>query len=209
MPKRIRRDLSNPSIKRIIREQTATGVRKGFSSKSNKSRSKKPFYIWLVVLITAGAAAFYFLSDQFADGLLPSSPNEVPEITETQEPQSPVETTTAQNIPPEPEPEIKSVARRVQVEILNGCGVDGLAERLTRYLRKYDIDVVSRGNYRHFEVPASRIVDRVNNAERIDPLGKLLGIASNKIVVEENVNLQLDATIVLGLDYKSLKPFKE
>lgn len=35
------------------------------------------------------------------------------------------------------------VERRIQVEVLNGCGVNGLAERVTNYLRKKNIDVVS------------------------------------------------------------------
>ena len=35
----------------------------------------------------------------------------------------------------------------IQVEVLNGCGVKGLADRFTDYLRQNNVDVVNIKNY--------------------------------------------------------------
>ncbi|MCB0296826.1 MAG: LytR C-terminal domain-containing protein, partial [Calditrichaeota bacterium] len=102
----------------------------------------------------------------------------------------------------------RTVARRIQVEVLNGCGVDGLAEQITNYLREKNIDVVSRGNYTHFDVPLTTVLDRVDNRERSLQIINVLGLPEKQLQLQKDSNLQLDATIVLGADYKKLIPFK-
>ena len=99
------------------------------------------------------------------------------------------------------------VERRIQVEVLNGCGVNGLAEKFTNYLRQKNIDVVSRGNYKNFRVKKSLILDRIEDADKSQEIASALGINSAQISLEKDESLQLDATIVLGADYKRLKPF--
>ncbi len=115
-----------------------------------------------------------------------------------------VQTTTKD----EPEiPLLQPVARRIQVEVLNGCGVSGLAEKFTNYLREQDIDVVSRGNYANFNVKKSQVIDRVANSENANHIASILGINRGQVQLKKDASLQLDATIILGKDYKSLKPF--
>ncbi|NIS37659.1 LytR C-terminal domain-containing protein, partial [Candidatus Saccharibacteria bacterium] len=103
--------------------------------------------------------------------------------------------------------QVQTVARRIQVEVLNGCGVDGLAEKITDFLRRNNIDVVSRGNYVHFEVPETKIIDRMGNRDRSQIVADILGVPEDQVETQQNKNLQLDATIILGADYKILKPF--
>ena len=43
----------------------------------------------------------------------------------------------------------------VQLEVLNGCGVNGVAEKFTDYLRADNFDVVNIGNYRSFDIDHS------------------------------------------------------
>ncbi|MCB0311741.1 MAG: LytR C-terminal domain-containing protein, partial [Calditrichaeota bacterium] len=114
--------------------------------------------------------------------------------------------TTSQDSATVPVP--RTVARRIQVEVLNGCGVDGLAEQITNYLREKNIDVVSRGNYTHFDVPLTTVLDRVDNRERSLQIINVLGLPEKQLQLQKDSNLQLDATIVLGADYKKLIPFK-
>ncbi|MCB0300284.1 MAG: LytR C-terminal domain-containing protein, partial [Calditrichaeota bacterium] len=100
------------------------------------------------------------------------------------------------------------VERGIQVEVLNGCGVSGLADRITKFLRKQDIDVVSTGNFDNFDVLTTRILDRSDNHERAEKVAEALGLSKDRILLRKDVNLQLDVTIVLGADYKSLEPLK-
>ena len=41
----------------------------------------------------------------------------------------------------------KPAADIIQMEVLNGCGVDGVAQKFTDYLRKDNFDVVNVSNY--------------------------------------------------------------
>lgn len=102
---------------------------------------------------------------------------------------------------------LQPVFRSLQIEVLNGCGKEGLAKDITYYLRQKDIDVVSQGNYVNFNVRKSMIIDRVDNPKKMEMLAKILGISPDQIQVKVEPNLQLDATVVLGKDYKSLRPF--
>lgn len=126
-----------------------------------------------------------------------------PPLSETEAGQTPGETEVNPE-PPQPQP----VTRRIQVEILNGCGVSGLAKRLTDYLRARGIDVVSSGNFRHFNMANSEILDRTGNDERSAKIAEILGINDGQIRVQKDSNLQLDATIILGADYRNLTPFR-
>ena len=40
----------------------------------------------------------------------------------------------------------------IQVEVLNGCGVSGIANAYTSVLRKNGFDVVEPGNFEHFDI---------------------------------------------------------
>ncbi len=40
----------------------------------------------------------------------------------------------------------------VQLEVLNGCGTSGIADKFTDYLRKQNFDVVQIGNYISFDI---------------------------------------------------------
>jgi hypothetical protein len=114
---------------------------------------------------------------------------------------------------PDVNQEALPVDRGIQVEVLNGCGVKGIAEKFTNYLRNNDIDVVSRGNYTvdnktYFDVTSSMILDRSNNHERAVRVARLLGIPSERILLKESPELQLDLSIIVGADYKTLKAMK-
>jgi len=115
-------------------------------------------------------------------------------------------TNTANENPPEQQV-LQPVPRSLQIEVLNGCGKEGLAKDITSYLRQKDIDVVSQGNYVNFNVRKSMIIDRVDDPEKMKMLARILGISPDQIQVKIEPNLQLDATVVLGKDYKSLRPF--
>ncbi len=104
---------------------------------------------------------------------------------------------------------IDTTKARIQVEVLNGCGVSGIAENLTDYLRENYIDVVNLGNYRSFEIENSIIIsrnDKIINAEKI---AALVGLDESSIIQQTNPDYLLDVTFILGKDYRNLIPLKK
>ena len=96
----------------------------------------------------------------------------------------------------------------IQVEVLNGCGVSGIADRFTDYLREENFDVVNIGNYISFDVTESLVIDRIGNMANARKVAKSLGIKMNNIIQQLNDDYFLDVSIVIGKDYYKLQPLK-
>jgi hypothetical protein len=96
----------------------------------------------------------------------------------------------------------------IQVEVLNGCGVNALADRFTDYLRLRNIDVVKTGNYENFDIYESLVIDRSGNIANAYKVAKTLGIGKDKVIQQLNDDYFLDVSIVVGKDYHKLLPIK-
>ncbi len=94
----------------------------------------------------------------------------------------------------------------IQVEVLNGCGISGLADTFKEYLRRKNIDVVQTGNYVNFDVDSTLIIDRIGNLKQAEYVADLLGVSKRRVITRINKDYFLDVSIVLGRDYLSLKP---
>lgn len=92
----------------------------------------------------------------------------------------------------------------IQLEVLNGCGVSGLASRFTSTLRKNGFDVVETGNFDNFDMQETIIISRTYNTDNAKRVAQALGIDTQNILIEASDNFYLDATIVIGSDYNSL-----
>jgi len=95
----------------------------------------------------------------------------------------------------------------IQVEVRNGCGVSGLAARMTEYLRSYGFDVVEHGDYASFDVEKTRIIDRIGNHDAAKQIALALGIPDAEIEEEVRQDYFLDASVIIGRDYLSIMPF--
>jgi len=98
----------------------------------------------------------------------------------------------------------KPAADIVQLEVLNGCGVLGVADKFTEYLRKKNFDVVQVGNYRSFDIDKTLIIDRTGNAANAEKVAGYLGIDESSIIQQINNDYFLDVTLVIGKDYGQL-----
>jgi LytR cell envelope-related transcriptional attenuator len=98
---------------------------------------------------------------------------------------------------------------KIQVEVLNGCGVSGVAEKLTDYLRTNNIDVVNLGNYRSFEIENSIIIGRNEKIQNAEIVAAIVGLDNQNIIQQINPDYLLDVTFVLGKDYRDLIPLKK
>jgi hypothetical protein len=93
----------------------------------------------------------------------------------------------------------------IQVEVLNGCGVSGVANKFTNSLRKNGFDVVETGNFDSKDVSKSFVIDRTGNLENAVRVAVALGIDEKQVIQEVSKQFFLDATVVIGADYPTLK----
>ncbi len=97
----------------------------------------------------------------------------------------------------------------IQVEVLNGCGASGVAAQATRFLREHHFDVVGSGNWTDFEEPHSLVIDRVGDRAAALRVAALLGIDEAYVRSEPGESYYLDASVVLGRDYQTLRAFED
>ena len=57
---------------------------------------------------------------------------------------------------------------KIQLEVLNGCGVSGVADKFSEILREEGFDVVNIGNYRSFNVENSLLISRSGDDEKAE-----------------------------------------
>ncbi len=96
------------------------------------------------------------------------------------------------------------ISNIIQLEVLNGCGVPGLATRFTSNLRSYGFDVVESGNFDNFDMTETIIISRNGNLANANRVARALGIPEDRILIEKSNDFYLDATLVIGSDYQSL-----
>lgn len=93
----------------------------------------------------------------------------------------------------------------IQLEVLNGCGVAGAAEKITDYLRNNRVDVVQMKNYSSFDIEKSLVIDRTGNKLNAEKIADILGIDRKYIVQQISNDYFLDVSLVIGKDYNQLK----
>lgn len=92
----------------------------------------------------------------------------------------------------------------IQIQVLNGCGVSGVASRFTTKLRQSGFDVVESGNFETFDVQKTFVIDRSGNLENAKRVAIALGIGEDQIIREVAMGFYLDATVVIGFDFDQL-----
>lgn len=102
----------------------------------------------------------------------------------------------------------KLVSGIIQVEIRNGAGVDHLAAETMTYLRNHGFDVVEVGNYRTFQQEQSIVIDRVGDPEAAQKVAEALGLPDSRVRQKIRPQYYLDASVIVGHDYKQLRPFQ-
>lgn len=101
----------------------------------------------------------------------------------------------------------------VRLQVLNGCGIDGLAARYGAQLNgavddRLEIRVVDTDDISQRRVKRSFVVSRNENTDAAKELARRLGLNAADVVYEglENNIRQITATLVLGDDYGTLRP---
>lgn len=97
------------------------------------------------------------------------------------------------------------IAQAIQVEVRNGCGVPGVATKFTERLRNFGFDVVESGNFETFDIPRTLVIDRSGNLDHAKKVAVALGIGEAQVIQEISPDFFLDATVVIGADFSTLK----
>ena len=98
---------------------------------------------------------------------------------------------------------------RIQLDIQNGTGENGVAAKFMEYLRKNEAEVVEMGNYKSKDIERTLIIDRSGDKNKAKRVAAMLGVNEKNIIQQMNNSLYLDVTVVIGKDFKELKPFQE
>lgn len=93
----------------------------------------------------------------------------------------------------------------LRLQVLNGCGVKGLAKIITPDLRARGFDVRETKNAAHFDYKRSSVIDRTGDVARARTVAVSLGIDEHSVSSEPSVNLvDIDLTLIIGADYQHL-----
>ena len=201
---RHRRRLNTQTIRRKSSTETFTP-----KSKPAKNRVGTFFTVLSVLIIIFSAGYFVY-------GYFPGISTYLSELTSTPHDQNHREVAPKLPVKEETPAEIQTftpIKKRIQVEVLNGCGETGIAKELSDMLKALDYDVVNSGNYlengkSNFNVENSKIIDQIKSAENIARAKKLaetIGIDVNLIESYENPSPMADLTLVIGKDFQQLK----
>ena len=99
---------------------------------------------------------------------------------------------------------------KVQVSVLNGCGVKGIADLYTNFLRNMGYDVIDYGNAKHFEYSKTKLlVHNKNHKDFIYEVVELLEINPEHMEYNYDKNIFYDLTLIIGSDYTNLDSFSE
>jgi hypothetical protein len=105
------------------------------------------------------------------------------------------------------------IEKKVQLEILNGCGESGVAKKLSDLLKKSKYDIVNSGNYIergkiNWNVAETKIISQISNPQKARELADLMGVLYSNVEEFENPSPIADITVVIGKDYKTLAIFQ-
>ncbi len=95
----------------------------------------------------------------------------------------------------------------LQVEVQNACGESGIAEVVAAHLRNARFDVPSYGNASE-EEPFSLVLDRTGDIEAARRVAKALDIPEERVIRRIDSTRFVEATVLLGHDYRKLRPFQ-
>ena len=97
----------------------------------------------------------------------------------------------------------------IEVEILNGCGVPGLAGKVSDYLRSQQMDVVRSENADHYNYDQTMLILRNENFEGLKKVALSFGINEQDEVRIKHIpdeELNVDITVIICIDFATIKP---
>lgn len=189
--------MSDPRFNRIRDYQAAElQSRQPASAPGTPSRSRR--FRWRYVLIPAGLMLVALpLGRHWADPLLRR-------VLHSGDPKVPTLRGAGRGMAARPPAGLP--VEQIQLEVVNNCGVDGLGGRAAKFLRdcRFDVTGFSTGKTHS---PLTLVLDRLGNGGAARLVAQTLGLPESRIRRAVDSSLYLHCTVIIGADYKSLRPF--
>lgn len=96
------------------------------------------------------------------------------------------------------------ISNIIQLEVLNGCGVNGIANAYTGLLRSNGFDVVETGNFETFDLQETVIISRSGVMDNAYRVADALGVSQDNVIQESSPDYYLDVSVIIGHDYETL-----
>jgi hypothetical protein len=88
------------------------------------------------------------------------------------------------------------------IQILNGCGVDGAANKVGDFLRAKGFDVKNKGNAPTSNYSFTLVVSRKKDLSIARQIAESLRTGKDKVILMRNGDETYDVTIFVGSDYQ-------
>ena len=104
----------------------------------------------------------------------------------------------------------KVTGKKIQLEVLNGCGKKGIAILYTNFLRSSGYDVIDFKNAENFNFNKTKIIIHKRDVSNfINEIVDILAIEPKQIEYNYDENIFYEMTLIIGNDYKNLKSYTE
>lgn len=100
---------------------------------------------------------------------------------------------------PQPLPDTASVPYIGSIEVLNGCGVSGAANKVAYHLRKANFDVKNVENASDWNYPFTLVISRKTDTAIANQIAKIL--KTDKMIIIRNDDNLYDVTVYAGPDF--------
>ena len=97
---------------------------------------------------------------------------------------------------------------KFQIQVLNGCGIKGIADLFTNYLTDNGYDVIDYKNANHFNYEKTTLIIHKENVS-YNELLDMLHVNSEDTDYIFDKNIFYDFTLIIGKDYKNLNSYKD
>ena len=104
-----------------------------------------------------------------------------------------------------PSPSRTESRKDIHIEVLNGCGINGIAGRVGQHLRGLGFDVMAIDNAETFTYPESIVIDRAGKLRYARQVAGVLGIANCIQQINPDPFRLEEVTVIIGRDYRRLK----
>ena len=97
----------------------------------------------------------------------------------------------------------KNPIQDIKVEVLNGCGIKGIAAKTANYLRSNQVDVIRSDNADNHNYPNTIIISRNENLESLKAVTESFGLSlkdEKHVFIVPDESLGVDITVILGKD---------
>ena len=94
----------------------------------------------------------------------------------------------------------QNIPHRGSIQVLNGCGITGAADRMAGFLRNKNFDVKDIANAPTWNYPATMVISRTEDMGLAKELAKIL--KTDKVVLIRTGEKLYDVTVVTGPDFE-------